>query len=104
MYDAWEAPTKRQRLALVRKALKRSPLCADAYVLLAEETAGSVADAIDLYRRGVEAGELAVGPEAFEDDVGHFWGVLDTRPYMRVAWLRDTPSGLPGPAGVEDSP
>lgn len=84
MYDAWEAPTKRQRLALARKALKRSPLCADAYVLLAEETAGSAADAIDLYRRGVEAGELAVGAETFEQDVGHFWGVLDTRPYMRA--------------------
>ena len=84
MYDAWEAPTKRQRLALARKALKRSPLCADAYVLLAEETAGSAAEAIGLCQKGVEAGELAVGKEAFRDDVGHFWGLLQTRPYMRA--------------------
>lgn len=84
MYDAWEAPTKRQRLALARKALKRSPLCADAYTLLAEETTGSLAVAIDLYRRGVEAGELAVGTAAFEQDAGHFWGLLETRPYMRA--------------------
>ena len=84
MYDAWEATTKRRRVALAGKALASSPLCADAYVLLAEETAGSVSEALDLYRKGVEAGELAIGKDAFERDVGHFWGLLETRPYMRA--------------------
>ena len=84
MYDAWEATTRTQRIALAGKALASSPLCADAYVLLAEETARSVSEALDLYRKGVEAGELAVGTEAFEHDVGHFWGRLETRPYMRA--------------------
>ena len=37
MYDAWERTTSRSRIALARKALGISPLCADAYVLLAEE-------------------------------------------------------------------
>ena len=84
MYDAWDAPTKQKRVALARKALQLSPLCADAYVLLAEDTARSVAEAIDIYRKGVEAGELALGEEAFEHDVGHFWGILETRPFMRA--------------------
>ena len=84
MYDAWETTTKRQRVALARKALKTSPLCADAYVLLAEETARSLPEALYIYRQGVEAGELAVGERAFKEDVGHFWGFLDTRPYMRA--------------------
>ena len=34
--------------------------------------------------RAVDAGEPALGPEAFEEDVGQFWGILETRPYMRA--------------------
>jgi tetratricopeptide (TPR) repeat protein len=84
MYEAWEQTTARSRIALARKALGISPLCADAYVLLAEEGAKSVAEAKELYARGVEAGELALGPKAFKEDVGLFWGFLETRPYMRA--------------------
>lgn len=39
---------------------------------------------MNLYRQGVEAGERALGKDAFEEDVGHFWGILETRPYMRA--------------------
>ncbi len=83
MYDAWEKTTSRSRVALARKALAISPLCADAYNLLAEEAA-TTAEARDLYARGLEAGELALGPEGFEEYDGHFWGFLETRPYMRA--------------------
>src|SRR3546814_10479040 len=82
MYDAWEA-SGAERVALARAALDISPLCADAYVLLAEEEAGSQQDALALYRQGVEAGERALGDE-FEGLSGHFWGFLQTRPYMRA--------------------
>jgi len=84
MYRAWETADQRQRVALAKEALSRSPLCADAYVLLAEETAKTPAEAIELYRKGLEAGEKSLGPAAFQDDVGHFWGLLETRPYMRA--------------------
>jgi tetratricopeptide (TPR) repeat protein len=84
IYDAWEVDDSKRRVALARKALEISPDCADAYVLLAEETASSLTDALNLYRQGVEAGERALGKDAFEEDVGYFWGVLETRPYMRA--------------------
>lgn len=84
MYDAWDAPTRTQAVALARKALAISADCADAYNLLAGETAGSLEEAIDLYAKGVEAGERALGRQAFEEDAGHFWGLLETRPYMRA--------------------
>jgi tetratricopeptide (TPR) repeat protein len=84
MYDAWEVKDPKQRIALARKALETSPDCTDAYVTLAEETARSLPEALDLYRQGVEAGERGLGKEAFEGDVGHFWGILETRPYMRA--------------------
>ena len=36
------------------------------------------------YAKGVEAGELALGPQGFKEYAGHFWGFLETRPYMRA--------------------
>ena len=84
MYEAWEQTTSRSRIALARKALGISPLCADAYVLLAAEAARSVEEARDHYAKGVEAGELALGPHGLEEYAGHFWGFLETRPYMRA--------------------
>ena len=84
MYEAWEATSRSKRIALARKALKISPLCADAYVLLAEEEARSVEEVLDYYQKGVAAGEEALGPEGFEEYAGHFWGFLETRPYMRA--------------------
>jgi tetratricopeptide (TPR) repeat protein len=83
MYEAWDRTTSRSRIALAHKALTISPLCADAYNLLAAEAATAV-EARDLYARGLEAGELALGPEGFEEYDGHFWGFLETRPYMRA--------------------
>ena len=85
IYDAFDAPTAKRRIVLALKALEISPLCADAYVLLAEHAAPQMSgERLELYRRAVEAGELALGKVAFEEDVGHFWGLLETRPYMRA--------------------
>lgn len=84
MWDAWDEVDRRKRVALAREALKVSPLCADAYVMLALETARTPDEALALYRQGVEASEKGLGKSAFEEDVGHFWGILETRPYMRA--------------------
>jgi len=83
MYEAFDARGPR-RAALARQALEISPDCADAYLLLAEETASSMTEALELLEQGMAAGERALGPEPFEEDVGHFWGILETRPYMRA--------------------
>ncbi len=83
MYEAWDEDNPAKRLALAHQALKVSPDCADAYVLLAEEEASSLLQAHDLYRQGVEAGRRALGETYFEENAGHFWGLLETRPYMR---------------------
>jgi tetratricopeptide (TPR) repeat protein len=82
MYEAWEA-TGTRRIKLARQALEISPDCADAYVLLAEQSR-SLKEAKELYEQGVHAGERALGPRMFEEDAGHFWGIIETRPYMRA--------------------
>ena len=83
MYEAFDARGAR-RATLAREALAISPNCADAYLLLAEETASSVEAARELLEQGVAAGERALGRKSFEEDVGHFWGLIETRPYMRA--------------------
>jgi tetratricopeptide (TPR) repeat protein len=83
IYSAWEATTEKQHRALAGKALQISPLCADAYVLLAQHEAFGSEKSIELLRQGVEAGKKALGGE-FEEFVGEFWGFLETRPYMRA--------------------
>jgi tetratricopeptide (TPR) repeat protein len=83
MYDAFEARGPR-RATLARQALAISPDCADAYLLLAEETASSDEEARKLLEEGVAAAERALGPKPFKERVGDFWAVFETRPYMRA--------------------
>ena len=84
MYKAWDAGAKRERIELAKRALEISDLCADAHVLLAEEVAKTLVEARRHYEAAAAAGERALGPRAFERDAGHFWGLLETRPYMRA--------------------
>jgi tetratricopeptide (TPR) repeat protein len=83
IYDAWEAVQPKRRIVLAHKALEVSPDCADAYVILAQ-AAAEPADELELYRKGVQAGERALGKKTFESEEGNFWGILETRPYMRA--------------------
>lgn len=84
MYEAWETDDPSERMELALDALEISPACADAYVLLAEEFAVSVKESLEFYRLGVAAGEFTLGKEIFEEEAGNFWGILETRPYMRA--------------------
>jgi tetratricopeptide (TPR) repeat protein len=83
MHQAFGERDERRRVKLARDALAVCPDCADAYVLLAEHS-HSRKEALDLYAKGVAVGERAMGPEALQRDAGHFWGVIETRPYMRA--------------------
>jgi len=82
VHQAFDARGRRQ-LLLAREALKVSEDCADAYVILAERTS-DMQKACDLYRKGILAGERTLGQEFIKKEAGHFWGLLQTRPYMRA--------------------
>ncbi len=84
MDDAWRCVDPKQRVYLAREALRISPLCADAYNLLAEEYAKTQEEALAYFQRAVKAGEEALGSEGFKEYTGHFWGFHETRPYMRA--------------------
>src|SRR5262245_15631563 len=83
VYRACEDQDEGRKARLAREALALWPDCADAYVLLAEQ-APTRKEALSLYEQALAAGERALGPEGFQQAAGHFWGVLETRPYMRA--------------------
>lgn len=83
-YDAMGAATRKDAISLAREALKISPDCADAFVILAQEYATTLREAIHYYQAGVAAGERAIGPERFKKHSGDFWWIIETRPYMRA--------------------
>ena len=80
-YQAFDCRGRR-RVALARRALAICPDCADAYVILAEQT-GDPAEAIRFYGDAVAAGARALGPERLTSDAP-FWADVLTRPFMRA--------------------
>jgi len=88
--QAYDEPSPKKRAKLAQQALAICPDCADAHVLLAEN-AGSRKESLEQYEKAVTAAERALGPEIFREEVGNFWGILETRPYMRARFaLADT--------------
>lgn len=83
IFQAIDAPERRAH-KLIKDALKLDPNCVDAYILLGE-MADNLPDAIAQYRKAVAAGEKSLGAETLEKKRGHFWGLIETRPYMRAA-------------------
>jgi tetratricopeptide (TPR) repeat protein len=83
IYEAWESNSKVRRIKLAKQALEIWPDCADAYNLLASGTT-HLHQALELYRKAVAAALRSFEPGEFDDLKGHFWGVLETRPYMRA--------------------
>ncbi len=74
-------PTK--RLALAKEAVATSPDCAEGYILLAE-MANTRKQALTYYEQAVDAATRVLGPETFRRGEGLFWGLIETRPYMRA--------------------
>ncbi len=83
VYRAFEERDVSRKVQLAQQALEVCPDCADAYVLLAEH-AQDRRQALTFWKQAVAAGERALGPQAFQEHGGHFWGILDTRPFMRA--------------------
>jgi tetratricopeptide (TPR) repeat protein len=82
IYEALEAEGK-ERYKLAEEALRLNSNCVDAYVILAEKAA-SQGEALLLYEKGMQVGEKELGKAFFNDNKGHFWGIHETRPFMRA--------------------
>ena len=74
----------RERYRLAQKALALNPSHADGYTILAEQ-ADSLQSAAKLFEKGMLAGREELGEEFFNENKGYFWGLIETRPFMRAA-------------------
>ena len=90
VYDAMEAETAAEQLRLARLALKLDGENVDALLMVAEGVEMESAERIAALRGIVAVGARRLGQRAFKELAPHFWGVLETRPYMRaraqLAW------------------
>lgn len=81
---AYDSPSSAQRKKLAQEALELDPDCADAYYQLAQEYQ-SVKKKTEFYTKGIEAFRRKYGPEFFVENKGSFWGLWETRVYMRLS-------------------
>jgi tetratricopeptide (TPR) repeat protein len=87
-YEAMEARSPKRAAELCLQALELDRHCIDAMVMLCRLTCDSPREMIDLIRDAVRIGAEGLGgPRYFEECRGHFWGLLETRPYMRARAL-----------------
>jgi tetratricopeptide (TPR) repeat protein len=84
VYDAMDANTPERMAALVAQALKLDPENVDALSMMARMAGFEGEQRIEFLRTIVERGAKRLGKKAFKDLVPHFWGFLETRPYMRA--------------------
>lgn len=83
-YDAMEAETDEQERKLIEKALKLDPANVDALLTYARNCLFTDEEYIEVVRKIVAVGEKNLGTKGFKEYAGHFWGFLETRPYMRA--------------------
>ena len=84
VYQAFQTEDWEARFDLARQALEISPDCVDAYVCIAE-LAPSPGEALPIWEQAVGVGERVLGgAEGCARHAGHFWGLIETRPYMRA--------------------
>lgn len=83
-YQAMDSRDPREMYELVEEALRLDRHCLDAQVVKARFTCQSKAAMIETLSRLIEQAEQRMGKEFMEENRGHFWGVTETRPYMRA--------------------
>ncbi|MGL4766633.1 MAG: hypothetical protein ACRCV6_00890 [Formosimonas sp.] len=83
IFDAYDSDSWDESKALARKALLIDPWCTDAYVVLAD-CVSQLTLQIKYLEKGIALFEERYGAAYFEANAGHFWGLLETRPYMRA--------------------
>jgi tetratricopeptide (TPR) repeat protein len=83
-YRAMESPDADEAARWSRRALDYDPANLDARRTLITIEERNVAATIEKLKPAIESEERRLGPEVFENTMGHFYGAIETRPYMRA--------------------
>ena len=83
-FQSMEEDNDRKALDLARKALSLAPDCVDARVVEIQITVDDADKRVNACKNLLAQAREKMGREFFEENRGHFWGVVTTRPYMRA--------------------
>jgi tetratricopeptide (TPR) repeat protein len=83
-FDAMKAESEAEARKLAKRALRLDPDCVDALMVLTDLDSRSTLQLIDGLKKAVAAGERSLGAKFIGENKGHFWLLLETRPYMRA--------------------
>jgi tetratricopeptide (TPR) repeat protein len=83
-YEAMDAPTEAEEIKLLEKALKLDAGNVDVLLALLRYETFSPTEEIEFLQQLVKLAKTRLGPEAFKEFAGAFWGFHETRPYMRA--------------------
>ena len=83
---SYDASNRKDALKYAKKALKLDPNSIDAQTAVIEISAKSETEMVRDYARAVQKATKSMEKEGYfeEEYIGDFWGVLETRPYMRL--------------------
>jgi tetratricopeptide (TPR) repeat protein len=83
-FEAMEAETEAQARKLAKRALRLDPDCVDALVVMNDLDARTTRAMIAGLQQAVAAGERSLSERFIRENTGHFWMLMETRPYMRA--------------------
>jgi tetratricopeptide (TPR) repeat protein len=83
-FDAMEAESEIEARKLAKRALRLDPDCVDALVVMTDLDAHSQRERIEGLQKAAAAGERSLGEKFIRENKGHFWLLIETRPYMRA--------------------
>ncbi|HHY19914.1 MAG TPA: hypothetical protein GX522_08455 [Firmicutes bacterium] len=85
---AYNTDNEEDALKYCKKALKIDKNCLDAEILMIQLTAEDGEDAKRKYEKLLKKAEKHLKDEGVfvDENIGHFWGIVGTRPYMRLKY------------------
>ena len=83
-YQAMESNDPDTMIELAMRAVELDHYCVDALVMLAHASSESPKELIENLEKAVWLGARGLGEDFFAENVGLFWGIIETRPYMRA--------------------
>lgn len=82
--SALAAGDEKTAVDAIRGSLETNPHDPDSLQLFIDLASDNAAETIAALRLIVDAAAADLGESTFRDDVGHFWGRVETRPFMRA--------------------
>ena len=84
VYNAWECSDPDDAYEMLLEAVELDPTNLDAWLSIMDFADFELDERIEMLKTLVKVGEQKLGKKCLEEDAGYFWGLLETRPYMRV--------------------